>query len=160
MQFKNVTITTDISVSPDFKYASYAFWISTERGHIKKSGLIKKASVNTTLMEIKCITNATWYLFNKTNIRPETLIINTDSLGVVEIMSRKLKPFSLKPIRVIARELKTILDLNKQQYKFKHVKAHVKVSSARSYVNNWCDKEAKRVIKEFLKAKSNEQKQN
>lgn len=149
MEFNNVTITTDISLIGND--CAYAFWISTELGPIKRSGILKQRTNNTALAELMCIANAV-HFFVKTGIKTKRLIINTDSkASIIYVRARDFRSMRNKQMGQIAELINSTVFGRYDEITFRHVKAHVGTRDARSYVNDWCDKEAKRVLKQFLK---------
>lgn len=144
---KSITITTDASYCPVEKRAAYAFWISSDLGSIKKSGMLKQCKTSGEA-ELMCLYNAIHY-FIKNGLKCEMLYVNTDYQAAADLMPDKMKPFSEKFIHSILRQIARILNEYGQPFIFRHVKAHVKVLKARGYVNTWCDKEAKRVLKAY-----------
>lgn len=142
---KSITITTDASYCPEENKGAFAFWISSDLGSIKKSGMLKACNTSGEA-ELMCIANAIHYFVNA-NLKCGMLYINTDYQAAADLMPDKMKPFSQKFIHVVLRKVAAILKEYGQPFVFRHVKAHVKVLQARGYVNTWCDKEAKRVLK-------------
>lgn len=148
MGFENVTITTDISLIG--KYCSYAFWISTDYGPIKRSGMLRKRTKNSSLAELMCIANAV-HFFVKSGIKTKRLIINTDSKSsIVYVKAKSLQRMRDQDMAKVAGLINEMLFGNYDEITFRHVKAHKGTKSKRSFVNDWCDREAKRVLKEWL----------
>lgn len=154
-----VTINTDASFHPKLKFGAYAFWAISNDFKITKSGVFRKKCVNPDDAEAKCIINALTLIL-KAHKGITRIIINTDSLNAIAYLKadkvhvRKYGLFRSKidQFNPIFKKLKRGIDIE-----FRHVKAHSGVSDRRSYVNEWCDSEAKSQLrKKILKVKENE----
>lgn len=150
----NVTINTDASFHPIYKVGGYAFWIACDKGRIKQSGTLKEA-VNSTDCELKAIANAL-YVLEKSQLNDGTIrliIINSDAKTVMS----HIKPVKKKTVgsfiyKTVCRILsQSGLSVSGKTFKVRHVKAHTgKLDKPRSWVNDWCDREAKKGMKEAL----------
>lgn len=138
---KCITINTDASFFHKEKIGAYAFTIVCDNFRIKRSGLLK--SVNScTDAEIMAIGNAIAFLLNSSDTPQSTwLIINTDCRPAIDAIRQSKGELGCKVHKLW---IKLIAKLKSNNNKFRHVKAHTRNDSARSHVNNWCDKEAKR----------------
>ncbi len=146
-----ITINTDASFyhlnSGRTKFGGYAFWITCNEGRFKKSGPIKNP-VSSLDCELKAIANSLVYLEKVAkNLGFASLVINTDCKPAMTHIERK--NLSDPVVKSIHNTLRKILNTaNYMKYvKFKHVKAHSGTKTARTYVNDWCDKEARREAK-------------
>lgn len=77
------------------------------------------------------------------------LIINTDSLNSIAILQNDrghIKRYGLQFGNMLRREFNKIVESYPKDIKieFRHVKAHSGVDDSRSFVNEWCDTNAKR----------------
>lgn len=145
-----VTINTDASFHHSERVAAYAFWITCDKGRIQKSGVLRSGAVNPTDAEIKSIANALHTLAENMIIGVHKVIINTDCMNAVEGINSKgkySKPYkdleSSNKCRHIIGKLKGIYGPG-LIIDFRHVKAHTHTDTSRNWVNDWCDKEAKR----------------
>lgn len=155
-----VTVNTDASCVEGF--GGYAFWIVCDAGKIQKAGKLKSKSKNTTLFEMMCIANALYTLLHSKFTPITKIIINTDSQSSIDFLTFS-KTNATEACRKLAEECyftmlelclkngKSIRDV-KKFIEFRHVKAHTKNKDKRSYVNEWCDKEAKKYAKMLFKA--------
>tara|TARA_B100001179_G_scaffold217701_1_gene189780 strand:- start:412 stop:897 length:486 start_codon:yes stop_codon:yes gene_type:complete len=142
------TINTDASFHTRFKVGAFAFWAVSNDFRITKAGYLRNLCVNPDEAEMKCIINAVSTVLSS-NKNISKLIINTDSLNSKAVFERDfehIKKYNLsrwKNLRGIFN--KTINDKSKRKIsiEFRHVKAHTNNTDARSYVNDWCDKNAK-----------------
>jgi len=153
-----VTVNTDASFHIQHKVGAYAFWIVCDQGRIMKSGALKEA-VNPTDAELRCIANALHTLLKSDFVGVKKIIINSDALYAFEKVGRK------KPVGSPGRKVADILRKLKEKYQserewtkpmheFRHVKAHSGTDVARKWVNDWCDKNAKKELKKLLKQKN------
>ena len=144
-----VTINTDASFHPSLKFGAYAFWAVCNDFKITKSGVFRKKCTNPDDAEAKCIINALKIVLAHKGI--SKIIINTDSLNAIAYLTKDtshIKKYNLSASKM--RQFSLYLDLLKTfntQIEYRHVKAHSGVNDKRSYVNEWCDKEAKRKLR-------------
>ena len=155
-----VTINTDASCAQTEKLGAYAFWIVTDEGKIQKAGELKGEVVNSDHAELQSICNAI-YTFKHSKFRDiKKVVINTDSQCSIDFLSQKgasKKPHIikvLKEIRFLMMEccLKygfSIRDVD-TFFNFKHVKAHNGKKDTRSFVNDWCDKQVKKYLRQLV----------
>lgn len=146
-----VTINTDASFHPRLKYGAYAFWAICNDFKITKSGVFRSECLSPDDAEVKCILNALQVvLFAHKGITK--IIINTDSLNAIAILKndrehiKKYVHNNLKKGKLFRQKFHSIIRKteNRFQIEYRHVKAHSGVEDKRSYVNEWCDAEAKR----------------
>ena len=151
-----VTINTDASFHPRLHHGAYAFWAISNNFKITKSGRFTNKCHSPDDAEAKCIINALKVvLYAHSGI--SKVIINTDSLNATAILLKD-KVHIHKYVRI----KKMYISLLQQSYskvlkgsknnpviEFRHVKAHTGTNDSRSYVNEWCDNEAKKQLKRF-----------
>jgi hypothetical protein len=144
-----VTVNTDASYCHTHKVGSFACWIKCEMGKITKAGPIKDPK-NSFDCEIKAIANALYILknswFNTGSIH--FIYINTDCIAVKGHIG--LRKYSVEG-KFIAETIRDVinpdyLNIGKEYYSIRHVKAHTGASDPRSYVNEWCDSQAKIIL--------------
>lgn len=145
----NVTINTDASFCHDNSVGGFAFWITCNNGRIKMGGALKEVS-GAMEAEMQALANAV-HTLEKSNIikgRVDHIYINSDCLW----MFKKIGKGSDNYVgRHIANGLSRILKKgrvpahgNKKRYSLRHVKAHTHRRTKRNWVNDWCDKEARK----------------
>ena len=149
-----VTINTDASFHPQLKFGAYAFWAISNDFKITKSGVFRRKCITPDDAEAKCIINALKVvLLSHSGITK--IIINTDSLNATAILKNNKKHIrqyvrlKQQQIKELQESYKLILQQNKNKVniEFRHVKAHTGINDARSYVNEWCDSEAKKRLR-------------
>lgn len=150
-----VTINTDASFHPQLKHGAYAFWAVCNDFKITKSGVFKSKCFSPDDAEAKCIINALTVIL-KAHTGITKIIVNTDSLNAIAILTKDI--YHLKKYRVsvkmyahIRQQYHLVLSSKKCSVEFRHVKAHSGTGDKRSYVNEWCDKEAKRQLRIVVK---------
>jgi ribonuclease HI len=137
----NITVNTDASFCPKTKASGYAFYIICDEFKITKGGEFRKDAKNPELAEVMCIGNAlATLLAQKTTTKVNYLIINTDCLNAINNIQRGKGIY--KQVRTLKH--KVYQKFNVRRIEFRHVKAHNGSPDARSYVNEWCDQEAKK----------------
>lgn len=147
---KYVTINTDAGIHPSGKGA-YAFWIKMDERTVKRSGVLKEIPIDSGQAEMMCIINAI-HIAKKHRefFTSDVVVINTDSLAAIHAFTNQ--PHNVKQkyktLRWAYIELTRGL---KQDITFKHVKGHSKGDSPREYINNWCDKEVRKIYKSLIK---------
>ena len=152
-----VTINTDASFSKLYRRGTYAFWIVSNAGRIRKSGLLRKECALPQIAEFKCIINAVHTLAKADLPGVKRIIINTDCMDVIHLIEKdqaKIKRYGLMNwgCGLVVRFEKTIKDGNLKGIPIdcRHVKSHVSTSTSRQWVNDWCDREAKRHMNIYL----------
>jgi ribonuclease HI len=146
-----VTINTDASFHPNLKYGAYAFWAICNDWKITKSGVFKTKCRNPDDAEARCIINALKIVLLPHN-KITKIIVNTDSLNAIALITndrvhiKKYISHNQQMWNYIRTAFHETMrkNTNKATIEFRHVKAHSGVNDARSYVNEWCDAEAKR----------------
>lgn len=143
-----LTINTDASYSHKYKVGTYAFYIVCDLFKIQKSGYFKVKPKSPMDAEMMCMANALATLNAQKELPVvKLIIINSDCLYSFEKIGLKKKN---ETGRVVAKQLQQVR--NKMAFRgvilpkfdFRHVKAHNGTPDARSYVNDWCDREAKK----------------
>lgn len=134
-----ITINTDASYYEGA--GGFAFYIVCDLFKIQKGGMFKKSQNSPLVCEAMAIGNAFATLLAQKEL-PEVgiIVINTDcKLAIKNISSSKKEPY--KQINAMMGRLRTRCNA---KISFRHVKAHNGTPDARSWVNDWCDKEAKK----------------
>lgn len=147
-----VTITTDASHSPDFKVGAFAFWITSELGRIKMAGPLDGQLINPTQAEVRCIVNAVYFL-RKHSKWPDidAVVINTDSMQFINMVDNSSVHHKLAS--QYTKELGIFKQLTRRwRVHLKHVRAHEHKETKRNWVNDWCDKEAKRQLRVLVQS--------
>lgn len=139
---KYLTINTDASFHPIKKTSGYAFYVRSDEFTLKHSGIFKNQTPNnSTEAELMCIGNAIYAMLNNIELgKVDFIIINTDCKPAIhQIM--KSRPVLGAKIKAMIESLRW--KLGGAKLRIKHVKAHTNKDDARSWVNNWCDENAK-----------------
>lgn len=143
-----VTVNTDASYLSIQKIGGFAVWIVCDKGRYKFSGPTKDAESSIDC-EIKAIGNALHVLSKVSFVREISRIhINTDCKEAIKHIRGKSNYSVSSRVHDLAHLVrKNSASSNKSLTNFltfKHVKAHSDKEDARSWVNDWCDKEAKK----------------
>lgn len=152
---RSVTVNTDASFSKITGHGSYAFWIVCDGFRIKRSGVFKEKPRNPHEAEARAILNAMHVLL-KFLPGIEVVYLNTDSLNCIHVFNKDKKNIQRYRLRYLfpyRDKLEKIKKENNQagvRIDFRHVKSHTGIDDKRSYVNEWCDTNAKARLKEFL----------
>jgi ribonuclease HI len=146
----NVTVNTDASFMPVEKVGGFAYWIVIENKRFRHSGPLRGLIVNSISAEIKAIANALFALTDIVKInnsRLDVLYINTDCKHAIEAINKGTSQLGFSEESELVRQL--IRKLNPRKTEWRHVKAHSGTESARKYVNDFLDSEAKRHAREL-----------
>lgn len=141
------TVITDASFCDKSKVAGWAAWIRVDgiNDPIKRYGSFRTMPQTSTDAEMLSAINGIWIA---KQFGANGVLLQTDCLSVVHLIDgttikRKTKD---RWIRYLASA--GILDID---LRAKHVRGHTKVDDARSYVNRWCDRNAKMAMREARK---------
>lgn len=148
----SMTINTDASFDPRTKMAGWAYWIKSHDQLFKASGLIHGTN-NSSTAELTAIAKAIRVVgdfveaewgsdFPKENV---TLYINTDSTWSIAALEGRFK--RSKHQKFVEDTLKNLPGFTLVP---RHVKAHSHTDTARHWVNDWCDRQAKKQLKAAL----------
>lgn len=144
-----ITINTDASFNLKNGVCGYAFYIICDHFKITKGGAFKACATSPMEAALWARANALHTLEMQPDL-PEvtkTIIINSDCLWAFKRIGLKSKNDAGRKIAQILKRLrkKTALPNGLQPgFEFRHVKAHNGTPDARSWVNDWCDKEARK----------------
>lgn len=138
---KYLTINTDASFCPHGKVGGYAFYIICDSFKITKSGAFKKKLQNPSDAELKCIINALHTVDVQRLPKVDVVIINTDSMNCITGIENANTGKLYGKAKVLINNIKT--KTGAKEVKMKHVRAHTNKNNARSWVNEWCDQQAK-----------------
>lgn len=144
-----LTINTDASFHPINKSSGFAFYVVCNSFKIQKSGKFNTDVSDSLMAETKCIGNAIATTLGRKDLpQVNTIVINTDCLPAISKINYSDEDYCIK-----IRELIELLKIRTKcsTLKFKHVKAHSGKNDARSWVNEWCDKEAKKWMRKKIK---------
>ncbi len=144
------TINTDASYHSDYKIGAFAFWSISDQFKITKAGYFKQECKNPHEAEMKCIINAIAVTLSANkNIR--RIVFNTDSMNSIHVFTNdraNIRRYGLQWAAPLRRQFNKYLKnydrgRNRLKIEFRHVKAHTGNDDKRSYVNEWCDTQAK-----------------
>lgn len=153
-----VTINTDASFTHKFNRGSYAMWIVSNQGRIKKAGMLKQEMKKPWEAEMQAIVNAVFVLRECGWEGIRKVICNTDCLNAIHLFQndvREIRYHSLlnKRSNKIVKRFISVVGPYREMIEFRHVKAHSGKNDARSYVNEWLDTQAKMHMGNFLTSK-------
>lgn len=133
------TVITDASFCPKTKAGGWACWITPDVGtRVKLSGKFQNLPESATFAEL-------WSAYNGLAVAykmgARVILLQSDCMTVGTAISKPNGKHGFGPFRD-----EHIPDAVVQ---FRHVKGHTNDPAARSYVNRWCDAEAKRHMREL-----------
>lgn len=121
-----VTVIVDASFCPQTRAGGWAAWLTSDKGRVQKAGCFHDLPQNSTQAELWAALNGIWFALEHGATH---VLIQSDCQGALLKISRGIPELSL---------------FNGLFIKTKHVKGHTQTKDARSYVNRWCDSEAKK----------------
>jgi|APCry1669189034_1035192.scaffolds.fasta_scaffold54180_2 hypothetical protein len=147
-----VTINTDAGFYPREKFGSYAYWIKGGRLFLRGSGIFRDRCKNPQEAELKAIINAVTILlaYDKYDVKFTKLIINRDC---IHAKSNENGSDLEKMLASLINKLKRKCKYDGQYpfYEFRHIKAHMHTKTKKNWVNDWCDKQCKLQLKNYVK---------
>lgn len=141
-----ITINSDASFHPERKIGAYAFTIRYLSERIAVSGLFDKdrKPQSPHEAELMSIINAL-ALLSRISIKAKLVVVNTDCMAAIHAITAQKKSTDLNTIARMF--LHKIEDEIGATVEFRHVKAHTLHGDKRSQANEWCDGEAKRLMR-------------
>jgi ribonuclease HI len=144
-----ITINTDASYHPIHKVGGYAFYIISDLFKITKGGMFKKEPKNPEEAEMMCIGNAVATLLAQKELpKCKMIVLNCDAKFAMNKIKAGANPMASK-VQSLCSQLTKRTGVLKIH--FRQVKAHHGTPDPRSWVNDWCDKEAKKWMREKVK---------
>ncbi len=155
-----VTVNTDASFSREHERGAYAFWIKSDEFKIQKSGMLKEKIARAEIAEFQCLINALWALADEDVLqKTKRIIVNTDCLNVIHLLQYNeaaIKRWGLLKWGEGYRdklEMTAMGRFKNATIEYRHVKAHETTGTAKTWVNDWCDRKAKEALRTELKLK-------
>lgn len=149
------TINTDASLAPKTGVAAWACWIKSSHYLIKEAGIFSEPLPNSSIAELLAFEQALILLHNLIDTQPFlqhyadrnaiVLYINTDSMWTIHalrgIVKRSKHVEEAKRVKSLADDF-TIIP--------RHVKGHTRGENNRQWVNNWCDRQARGLVRKRM----------
>jgi ribonuclease HI len=149
-----VTINTDASYNSKLKIGAFSFWMVSNNGRLFGAGQLKGEIKHSSEAEFKSILNAMHFLKDKSGWTGiDKIIINTDSQQALDMINGKKTHAWAVVLKKSFNELRKQMKCDVEARK---VKAHSGLDEKRKWVNNWCDKAAKKIIRSNIKKPTNE----
>lgn len=134
------TVNTDASWCPNTKAGGWAVWIAIDGGQrIKKSGTFHRKAKTSTEAELWAMLNGAWIAAQH---GARTLLMQGDCVAALTALEQGVDD----AVRLLHASMPAPVTLTT-----KHVKAHTHTNSARHWVNDWCDREAKKHMRKERK---------
>lgn len=146
-----VTINTDASFHPVHKVAAFAFWIRHDQGRIMQAGALKDCPTSLE-SEIRAIGNGMYALLQSNFTDIDYIRVNTDCTYAMDALKGKSRHgASLATVDKVIGIMDLLAQLYKRKLKrrkypfidFRHIPAHTTIETPKSWLNDWCDKQAK-----------------
>lgn len=143
--WKIITVNTDASYCPKSWLVSYWYWIKWPWFHFKGWWKFKKKMTSSTEAEVYWVMVAI-YILDKYRKDFDCLIINCDNTSIGK---RWTKDYFYELINQIDKYKKSFWDNKFRRIQYRYVESHTSWDEAREYVNNRCDKESRKHLKEM-----------
>lgn len=162
----SITVCSDASVSDKHKVAAWACYVRTQGVLVKTGGILKTPISSSNVAERTGIANALWIANEKTDLTQLKLIVYCDNIMAMKMVKVTNKTGRLKRASREHNEFfeKNILPyLEKaRSYELRHVKGHLKMTkwdsvSKRNFMNRWCDKHARSLLRAEVERINKEQ---
>ena len=137
------TIITDASFCHKTKAAGWAAWIRIDGlpEPIKRYAEFRQPVNSAQEAEMLAAINGLWLAAQH---GVTVALVQTDCLAVVHMLNGQTKNSGLRDDFTRAMAKAGVLHVN---YSGRHVRGHTQTADARSYVNRWCDAQAKTAMK-------------
>lgn len=126
----SATVIADASFCPDTRAGGWACWVSHQGPAVKKAGRFHRLPKNSTEAEAWALLNGIWYAAR---------------LGATHILGQS----DCKMAMVSIERRKSYKGIPFEELVLRHVKGHSRRTEPRFYVNNWCDREARKVMRKW-----------
>ncbi|KVH64440.1 hypothetical protein WS89_03930 [Burkholderia sp. MSMB1072] len=137
-----VTIIADASWDPETGAGGYGYWSVSQRGRHSAGGALKSLARNNNVAEMMAVVNGVHMAFAHQIAMPgDSLLAQTDCQAA--ILAFEGKRLLSVDERMIVEGLNRLIDANRADIRFKHVKGHTRGDVPRLWVNNHCDGLAK-----------------
>lgn len=135
-----VTVIADASFCPQTRAGGWAAWLTSDKGRKQHAGCFHDLPKSPTEAELWAVLNGIWLAFE---LGATHILIQSDCTGALKLIDDGIPELSLFAGVFI---------------RTKHVKGHTQTKDARSYVNRWCDSEAKKHMRKQRTLLENESK--
>ena len=143
-----VTIIADASFCPNTFKAGYGFWIASQRGKFGGDGVMKVDPVNNISAEMMALLNGLHVAVKRGLIRTkDSVLLQTDCQPAIDAFKRNRKNISKQEIELV-QWFRSFTKEHKLHIKLKHVKGHSSNTATKYVVNNICDQNARRNMRQ------------
>ena len=127
------TIVCDASHCQHTKAGGWAAWVVANGNRFKHSGSFKELCATPHIAEIQAALNGLFIATRNVDARRYHFVM--DCRGAMNALKHQAE-----------WKAKVVEMAGDAEITFAHVKAHTNGTKARDYVNNWCDKQARRAM--------------
>lgn len=157
-QIPLVTICTDASYDPALEIGAWACYIRTGNRILKTGKIIESDVQNSTEAERVGVASALWLVNKIVDIKQYKIIIYCDNASAMKPLRPSTKTGTKKQrtkqqLAFYQKNIEPYLQ-RALTYDIRHVKGHMERSAKhlmrkRHYMNDWCDKEARRLLSQY-----------
>ena len=136
------TVITDASFCQQQCVGGWAAWVAMDNGlKIKQAGpLTRQAPANSIQAELMAVINGIWLAHTN---GATYILVQSDCEGALHVLNGRSRSEALNKIWQAAMDRYGFF----QTLETRHVKGHTTNGDARSWVNRWCDMEARKYMK-------------
>lgn len=138
-----ITVISDASLCHQTGIAGYGYWVKSDRGGTRGSGVLQGHNSSSVLAEMRALMNGLHASLKKgLAIKGDKVLLQTDCEGVITTFTGKRKRFLNVQELEAVEYFKEIIDKFELAYEFRHVKGHTKREGGRYLAQAWCDQKA------------------
>lgn len=155
---KTITICTDASYDNYLRVGSWACYMKSDNKLIKTGKIIESHVENSTEAERVGVASALWLVSKAVDIKTHRIIIYCDNESAMRPVRLSNKTGAKKQrakqqLEFYQKNIEPVLQ-RAGGYEIRHVKGHLERNprmkrKTRHFMNDWCDKEAKRLLTEY-----------
>lgn len=144
-----VTVMSDASFCHTTKASGWGIWIRSDRGIYEAGGKFKNQPESATEAEAMALSIAVFAAFRQGIAEPgDRLIVQTDCMQNIHAYDGAKRRRS-KLILDTVKYTKDLIAEKKCTFEIRHVRAHDPKAGKRNYINDVCDKLAKKAMRKI-----------
>lgn len=114
----------------------------------EKGPLIKQAPLNSTEAELMAAINGLWVARRE---GAQEVLLQSDCQAILLVVDKRSRSERLNGLWQRALQEHGLRDLS---IRTRHVKGHTTIANSRSFVNRWCDENARQIMKDLRRGHS------
>lgn len=144
-----VTIITDASWCDMTQAGGYGYWVACERGRERGGAAFRVRPSSSLIAEMMAMVNGLCQAVRSGLVMAgDRVLIQTDCQAAIDIFSGKTDPHNREELQVLTH-MKRALKSSSLVVEYRHVKGHTAGNTPRTYVNNYCDHQARTAMRKL-----------